>query len=233
MVRKMIESLMLAEAREAADVAARQIDANREPIAHVVGALKALDPPFIATLARGSSDHAASFAKVLFETRLGLPVVSHAPSTGSLYATTSPKFAGVPLFAISQSGRSPDLLAAAADAQRVGAIVVALVNDTDSPLAALADHVIPLGAGPERSVAATKSFIATLTAIAQLAAVWGEDAILDQALDGVGDALAASFALDWSAALQPLGLPAMTMPFVLVTWVFLLAQPAFGQLKAR
>ena len=200
----MPESLMLSEAREAAAVAARQIASNRDEIMRILASLKALDPPFIATLARGSSDHAASFAKVLFETRLGLPVVSHAPSTGSLYGVTSPKFARVPLLAISQSGRSPDLLAAAADAKRVGAVIVALVNDTASPLAALADHVIPLGAGPERSVAATKSFITTLTVIAQITAIWGQDAILDQALDGVGDALAASFALDWSAALPVL-----------------------------
>jgi glucosamine--fructose-6-phosphate aminotransferase (isomerizing) len=194
-------SLMFTEASEAASVAERQIAANRDLIAHVAARLRALNPPFVATLARGSSDHAASFVKLLFETRLRLPVVSHAPSIGSLYRTTSPKFAGVPLIAISQSGRSPDLLAAVADAQAAGAVVVALVNDAASPLAQAADHVIPLHAGPERSVAATKSFIATLVAITQLTAAWSGDALLGQALEGVGDALRASFEGDWGAAL--------------------------------
>jgi glucosamine--fructose-6-phosphate aminotransferase (isomerizing) len=194
-------TLMFAEAEEAADVAERQIAANRDRVAEMAERLRSLDPPFAATLARGSSDHAASFAKLLFETRLGLPVVSQMPSIGSLYRTTSRRFAGVPLLAISQSGRSPDLLAAVADAQAAGAIVVALVNDVSSPLAAAADHVLPLHAGPERSVAATKSFIAALVAVTQLTAAWSEDAVLAQALDGVGDALRQAFATDWTSAL--------------------------------
>lgn len=195
---------MLIEAREAPLVAARQIAVNRTAVAAAADRLRALDPPFVATLARGSSDHAAGFAKVLFETRLGLPTLSHAPSIGALYRATSPKFSGVPLVAISQSGRSPDLLRAAADAQAAGAVLVVLVNDVESPLAALADILIPLHAGPETSVAATKSFIAALAALAQLTAAWAGDEALNDALDNLGNLLEAAWALDWSAALPPL-----------------------------
>src|SRR5690606_30842306 len=110
----------------------------------------------------------------------------------------------VPLVAISQSGRSPDLLRAAADAQAAGAVLVVLVNDVESPLAALADILIPLHAGPETSVAATKSFIAALAALAQLTAAWAGDEALNDALDNLGNLLEAAWALDWSAALPPL-----------------------------
>lgn len=192
---------MFAEAAAAGTAAARQLAANRDATAALAARLRELDPPFAVTLGRGSSDHAASFAKVLFETRLGLPVVSQSPSTGSLYRATSTKLAGVPVFAISQSGRSPDLLAAAEDARRVGAIVIALVNDTASPLAGLADHVLPLHAGPETSVAATKSFVASLVALASLTAAWNVDEILHAALDDGETAIGRSFDLNWSAAL--------------------------------
>lgn len=198
------DSLMIREAGEAAAVCERQIAANRDAVRAAADRLRALDPPFAATLARGSSDQAAGFAKVLFETRLALPVLSHAPSIGALYDATSPKFRGVPLFAISQSGRSPDLLRAAEGAKAQGALLVVLVNDAASPLAAMADILIPLHAGPETSVAATKSFIATLAALAHLTAEWSGDAALVAALDGIGDALRAGWALDWSAALPPL-----------------------------
>ncbi|MDF7777380.1 SIS domain-containing protein [Sphingomonas sp. AOB5] len=198
------ESLMFREAAEAASVCARQIALNRDAVKAAAERLRALDAPFAATLARGSSDQAASFAKVLFETRLRLPTLSHAPSIGALYAATSPKFAGVPLIAISQSGRSPDLLAAADGAKAAGAVLVVLVNDAESPLAAMADISIPLHAGPETSVAATKSFIATLTALAHLTAEWSGDAALLAALDRIEDTLAAAWDLDWSAAIAPL-----------------------------
>lgn len=198
------ESLMAREAAEAAEVCERQVARNRDAVRAAAARLRALDAPFAATLARGSSDHAASFAKILFETRLGLPTLSHAPSIGALYAATSPKFRGVPMIAISQSGRSPDLLAAAEGAQNAGALLVVLVNDTESPLAAMADILLPLHAGPERSVAATKSFIASLVALAHLTAEWQGDAALLGALEGVGELLRTANALDWRAALPPL-----------------------------
>jgi glucosamine--fructose-6-phosphate aminotransferase (isomerizing) len=193
-------TLMAREAAEAPGRCAVQIARNADLIRDAGARLRALAPPFAATLARGSSDQAAAFAKVLLETRAAMPTLSHAPSIGSLYKATSPRFKGVPLIAISQSGRSPDLIAAAADAQRQGALVVAIVNDAASPLAEMTDICIPIHAGAETSVAATKSFIGTLVALAHLVAEWSEDAALLDALPSIGDVLEAAVAVDWTGA---------------------------------
>ena len=166
------ETLMAREAREAPLRCTEQLHRNAELVRAAGQRLRELAPPFAATLARGSSDQAAAFAKFLLETHAGVPTLSHAPSVGSLYHATSSRFAGVPLIAISQSGRSPDLLAAAKDAKAQGAVVIAVVNDAQSPLAELAEIVIPVHAGPETSVAATKSFVCTLIALTHLVAEW-------------------------------------------------------------
>lgn len=100
---------------------------------------------------------------------------------------------------ISQSGKSPDLLANAQAARAAGARVVVFVNVEDSPLARLADTVLPLHAGPERSVAATKSYLCSLAAILQLAAHWKDDANLIDAAARLPDALRAAWQADWSA----------------------------------
>lgn len=161
--------------------------------------LRALAPRVVATCARGSSDHAATFAKYLIETHVGVLTASAAPSVVSLYrAKTTLKDA---LFLIiSQSGVSPDLVLAANEAKRAGALVLAFVNAPDSPVAAAADEVLPLHAGEERSVAATKSFIASLAAIVRLVASWTEDRNLDQALTAAPYQLREAWDLDWSAA---------------------------------
>lgn len=197
-------SLMFAEASSAPAVAAAQIAANRAIVREAAARLRALDAPFAVTIARGSSDHAATFAKLLFETRLQIPVVSQAPSIATLYKATSPRFKGTVALAISQSGGSPDLIETARAAKAAGATLVVMVNDAQSPLAAEADILIPLHAGPERSVAATKSFIASLVAIAHLVAEWQQDAALLAALDAIEPALSAAWAQDWSAAQAPL-----------------------------
>jgi glucosamine--fructose-6-phosphate aminotransferase (isomerizing) len=203
-------SKMAQEAREAPALAAEQLRRNADLVRAAGQRLRELSPPFAATLARGSSDQAAAFAKFLFETHVAMPTLSHAPSIGSLYHATSPRFDGVPLIAISQSGRSPDLLAAAEDARRQGAVVIAVVNDAESPLAALADIVIPVHAGPETSVAATKSFVCTLVALTHLAAAWSGDEALLAALDTTGTVLERAAAADWTPAV-PLLREAKTM----------------------
>lgn len=191
---------MLREAMEAPERCEAQIARNADLVRQAGQRLRVLAPPFAATLARGSSDQAAAFAKMLLETRAGLPTLSHAPSIGSLYHVTSRHFRGVPLIAISQSGRSPDLIAAAQDARRQGALVVAIVNDEASPLAQMADICIPIHAGPETSVAATKSFIGTLVALTHLVAEWSGDPALTAALPEVGSILRAAADADWSGA---------------------------------
>jgi glutamine---fructose-6-phosphate transaminase (isomerizing) len=198
------QTLMFAEAAEAAAVAERQADQLAEPLARLGERLRALDPPLVVTCARGSSDHAATYAKYLVETRVRTPVASFAPSTSSVYGTAWRKLHGTLFLAISQSGRSPDLLASAQAARDAGALVVAFVNDPHSPLADLADVAVPLLAGPERSVAATKSFIASLLLVARTVTAWTQDADLEGALADAPTALRAAWSLDWSPALLTL-----------------------------
>lgn len=182
-------SLMRDEAIESAAVVERQLKANHATSAALAARWKAAPPRFIMTLARGSSDHAATFAKYLIERTCGRVVASAAPSLSSLYdARLALKNSAV--LAISQSGQSADLLAFAQDARAAGAEVIAVVNDVASPLAKLADVVLPLHAGPEHSVAATKSYIASLSAVLQLTAHWSGDSALKTGLDALPDALA-------------------------------------------
>ncbi len=189
---------MFAEAAEAADVVLRQSE-DHDRYAALAQRLCALEAPLAFTCARGSSDHAATYAKYLFETFLGLPVVSQAPSVVSIYGRRLEKAKGALFLVISQSGRSPDLLMSAKAARDAGALVVAMVNDERSPLAELAEVVLPLRAGPELSVAATKSYLGTLSAVARLTAHWSGDAVLSRAVDNLPAALSEAWSLDWSA----------------------------------
>jgi len=191
------ETLMHREAAETADVVAAQFARNRDTVAALAVQLRAAPPPFVATCARGSSDHAATYAKYLLETQLGIVTASLSPSVGSVYEAPL-RLEGALFIAISQSGKSPDLLRNAEAAKAAGARVVALVNVEDSPLSRLADTVIPLGAGPEKSVAATKSYLASLAAIAQLVAHWKDDPTLLAALEDLPRALREAWKQDWS-----------------------------------
>ena len=211
---------MFREAAQAADVVRRQLEAN-------AGALRALGvrwreqrPRAVVTLARGSSDHAATFAKYLFETRLRLLTASAAPSTASVYGA-SQDLRDCMVVAISQSGRSPDLLASAESAKRAGGTLIALVNDEASPLAALADHCVPLQAGTEESVAATKSYLGALAALLQLVAHVADDDVLTAALARTPQLMHEAWELDWSGAL-PLLVPATNL-FVIARGVGLAA----------
>ena len=161
--------------------------------------MRALAPRAVVTLARGSSDNAATFAKYLIETKLGILTSSAAPSISSIYSART-ELKNTLVIAISQSGRSPDLTASLDVAKRAGAFTLALVNAGKSPLAEFADVVLPLHAGPERSVAATKSCIASMTAIAQLVATWSGDLVLREELVRLPPKLEQAWQLDWSAA---------------------------------
>jgi len=192
---------MFAEAAEASEAVQRQLDQNAEVTARVGRKLRELNPRFITTVARGSSDHAACYAKYLLETRTGLVTSSSGPSVVSVYKT-SLKLENSLCLVISQSGASPDLLAMAEAARNSGAFVVALVNAPGSPLASLADEVVELRAGPETSVAATKSFITSLTATVQILSQWQNDDTLSTALAGTPELLQAAWACDWTAAID-------------------------------
>ena len=196
-------TLMFKEAGESAAVVDTQLRANAEAVARIAARLRQNPPRAVVTCGRGSSDHAATYAKYMIESRVGVLTSSASPSISSVYAMPQ-ALSGALYLAISQSGKSPDLLASVEAAKAAGAFTIALVNDASSPLAQLTDDVIPLLAGPERSVAATKSYIAALSAIAQLVAAWSEDDGLVSDLSGLGAHLARAWSLDWSASLADL-----------------------------
>jgi glutamine---fructose-6-phosphate transaminase (isomerizing) len=196
-------SKLFTEAAAAPAAVRAQLEANRTLCRQLGVALRAQPPRAVVTCARGSSDHAATFARYLIETHLGVLTSSAAPSVSSVYHAAF-DLAGTLLLAISQSGASPDLLAVAQRARSAGARIVTLVNAEGSPLAALADERLPLHAGSERSVAASKSFIASLSAVVQLVASWAEEPELEAALDEAPQLLERAWALDWRA-----GLPAL------------------------
>lgn len=128
-------TLMYSEAAEAAAVADRQLSDPASPLRELGKRLRRMDPHLVVTCGRGSSDHAATFAKYLIETRALTPVASYAPSVSTLHATRWRKLDGALFLAISQSGQSPDIVLSAQAARESGALVVAIVNDPDSPLA--------------------------------------------------------------------------------------------------
>jgi fructoselysine-6-P-deglycase FrlB-like protein len=197
------DTLMRQEALEAPEAVRRMLGANATAIRTLAERLRAAPPVRIVTCARGSSDHAATYGKYLLETFIGTPVASAAPSIASVFQ--APVTAGEALcIAISQSGRSPDLLATVEAQKAAGAYVVALVNDETSPLAALADVCIGLKAGPERSVAATKSYITALAALATIVAEWADDPALRDALVALPEGLSRAAGLDWTFGIDAL-----------------------------
>lgn len=193
---------LIAELREAPEAVHRQASEIAGPIGDLMTRLARRPPSFVITCARGSSAHAATFAKHLVERYLGIPVAEAAPNIASVYRREL-RLKDQLFLAISQSGASDDLVETAAMARRAGALTAALVNDAHSPLAAACEIVLPMAAGAEHSVAATKSFICSLAALLRIAQRSAHVA-LGGACDRLPERLAAAAALDWSAALQPL-----------------------------
>lgn len=190
---------MLEEARSAHAAVSRQLQ-TLDPLLQTLAERLRRQPPHVAmTVARGSSDHAASYLAYLAMQHLGVPVASLPMSVVSLRHSPL-KVSGQVVFALSQSGQSPDLV----DSQRLlrerGALSVALVNTEDSPLQAASEYTVPLCAGAELSVAATKSFIATLSASARLVGHWAQDAELLAAGTALPEGLRQAASLDWQAA---------------------------------
>ena len=194
---------MFQEAASASDAVRAQLERDGAEISRIGAELRRLAPRTVITCARGSSDHAATYAKYLIETRAGVLTASAAPSISSVYGIAQ-NLRGCLFIALSQSGRSPDLLASVAAAKAAGATILALCNSPDAPLIAAADLVIELRAGVEASVAATKSYLATLAALLRMVAAWTQDAALASALDTLPALMDRSWALDWSAALPAL-----------------------------
>lgn len=181
-------SQMLAEAKESIERIRTQLSLDEKTYLDLGSELRKKDPSFVCTIARGSSDHAATYASYLFPLCTGKVVASLPPSlTTVLKAPLHLKnqFA----LAISQSGGSPDLLASLSAAKERGAITAAIVNKTESPLAKAAHWLLPQNAGEEKSIAATKTVLCTLSSIARLAAHWSNDKKLLDALQALPDLL--------------------------------------------
>ena len=196
-------SLMLEETLAAPDAVRTMLKANLAPIQALGGLLRSVPPASIVTIARGSSDHAAAYLAYLMTVRTGRLVTSLPMSLVTLYRAPLEAHRMLAI-AVSQSGRSPDVVEPVRVLRQGGATTLALVNDEASPLADAAEWVLPLHAGEERSVAATKSFICSLAAAAALTAHWSQSDDLLQALRTLPEALEAARAQDWSAPVQAL-----------------------------
>jgi len=194
-----LTSRMSEEAREAPAAVARLMAADLAAYVSLGERLRAQPPRGALTIARGSSDHAAQYMAYLVMARLGQLVTSLPMSVVTLYQSRLDG-EGLVSFGFSQSGQSPDLVAPTRFLREGGARTVAVVNDAASPLAQAAQWVLPLHAGAETSVAATKSYITQLVAGARIVAHWQDDPALLSALAALPDVLARAAAADW----QPL-----------------------------
>lgn len=197
------KTLMEIEARQAPPAVKQQLQLNKALVQQLAQKVPLDSINLIVTCARGSSDHAAAYAKYLFELMLGIPVVSIGPSVGSIYKRPM-KLKNSLFITISQSGKSPDLVSCSEWAKSQGAFVIGLINQPDSPMHKVADVVLPLHAGSEKSVAATKSYISSLSAIAHIVSTYSDDLKFTEHLYQIPDKLTLACQLDWSEAITPL-----------------------------
>ena len=195
---------MAVELREAPAAVRRQMDILAGPLAELVARLTHRPPDVVVTCARGSSAHAATFAKHLIERHLGIPVAAAAPNIATIYRQPL-RLRGQLLLAISQSGASDDLVEATSAARTGGALTVAIVNDPFSALASASEFVLPIAAGPELSVAATKTFVASLAAVLRLTAQWVGDCKMLKASERLPDRLDEAAPTRLERSTRPIG----------------------------
>lgn len=189
-------TFMEKEAREAPEAVQRFLERNDKALAELGSRLRDTDPPFILTTARGSSDNAAGYLKYLAEILAGTPCASIGASIASLYGAKL-KAKNALAVTISQSGMSPDIVALQDEAKRAGALTVAVVNFEDSPVARSAHICLPLCAGLEESVAATKTFVVSLVAAAAIVAHWLDDRGLKRGVSALPEQLAEASRVEW------------------------------------
>ncbi|MBP7002867.1 SIS domain-containing protein [Amaricoccus sp.] len=190
-------TFMRTEVEDIPAAAARFLEGARDAIAAAAKALRKQDPRLVATVARGSSDHAATYLKYAIELETGVPVASVGPSIASIYGRKL-KLRDAACIGVSQSGQSPDIVAMMEGARDGGALTIAISNDPDAPLAAAADHTLALHAGPERSVAATKTFVTSVLAGLALLAEWREDEGLRAAVAAAPEDFRRALGCDWA-----------------------------------
>ena len=157
------------EIREQPEALSRLLEEGRGGAEEVAARVRAFSPRFVVIAARGSSDNAARYAQYLFGAHNRLSVCLATPSLFTFY-DAAPSLAGALVIGVSQSGQSPDIVAVVEAGRKQGALTLAITNRPGSPLAAAAEHTLPLLAGEERAVAATKTYTAQLCALAMLSA---------------------------------------------------------------
>lgn len=172
------------EIREQPKVLQRLLEGERTNIEQVAEAIRQRAPHYIVLAARGTSDNAARYGQYLFGTANSLPVALATPSLFTLYKQ-APTMDGALVLGISQSGQSPDIVSVLEEGRRQGALTVAITNDPHSSLADIAQHTISLHTGPEQSIAATKTYTASLMALAMLSTALGEDSKRFQTLEAL------------------------------------------------
>ena len=193
----MPQTQMFREAAQAGQAVAVQMDRSQSVLDAFAASIISDPPCMYLTCARGSSGHAATFLRYLFETSLKVITSSFSPSVYSVCGCTPPIGNGI-CVVISQSGRSPDLIAVAERYRANGNRILAIVNDLGSALAQVADFAFPACAGPETSVAATKSFVATLSAILLIASRHTGSSIRYEDLEALPELLNLSWTQNWS-----------------------------------
>lgn len=191
------ETHMRREVNEIPEVVARFIADSAGVLDSAAARLRAVDPSVVVTVARGSSDHASAYLKYAIELILGIPVASVGPSIASIYGRDL-RLDRAAAIAISQSGKSPDIVGMAQSARRSGATTIAITNTVGSPLAEASDFTIGLHAGVEQSVAATKTFVTSVVAGLALLSRWSGDAELAKAVAALPESLGKAVNCDWS-----------------------------------
>lgn len=198
------QTQMRTEVLEIPIAAERLLTNGGDSIFRSAEAIRARNPQFMVSVARGSSDHVATYLKYASELLLGTPLASIGPSIASIY-NRKLNLAGSVCLSVSQSGRSPDIVEMALKAREGGALSIAMTNHTDSPLAQMADHTISLHAGPEISVAATKTFVNSAIAGIWLLAECADDDDLRRAIADLPTKLEEAVKLDWPEVRMALG----------------------------
>jgi glucosamine--fructose-6-phosphate aminotransferase (isomerizing) len=192
-----IQTAMAREIREIPPATERLL-AKQHLVASVADRIRRADPRAVVISGRGSSANAGTLLRYLFEARAGLLVSTSAPSVVTTYGQSIDMRNAV-FIVVSQSGRSPDLVAGARAARESGALTIAIVNDVTSPVAEACELTLPVGAGPERAVAATKSVVLSMVISGQLVAALTSDNALSEKLSQLPQRFSDALGCDWSA----------------------------------
>jgi glucosamine--fructose-6-phosphate aminotransferase (isomerizing) len=191
-----IESAMAREIAEIPMAASRLLESSAS-LTNIVERINEIEPRIVVFCGRGSSGHVGVYLRYLFEAHLGLIAAAAAPSVMTVYKRT-PDMRNALFVVVSQSGRSPDLINATQMARRSGALTIAIINDENSPLADASELILPIGAGTERAVAATKTVVLSMIAGAHLVAALASEDNLAEGLSRLPGRLAEALKCDWS-----------------------------------